>query len=108
MRPLEDCLYALKPNIPRLTRSSLHHCLQHHSISRLPEVQETKAPESKKKFKNLSIPSTISISVFAEVHRVEGKLYMFVVIDKTSKLVFDLIPSQNKKNDCRLSFAQPY
>jgi NAD(P)-dependent dehydrogenase (short-subunit alcohol dehydrogenase family) len=25
--PLDDCLYALQPNIPHLTRSSLHRCL---------------------------------------------------------------------------------
>ena len=28
--PLDDCLYALHPTIPRLTRSSLHRCLQRH------------------------------------------------------------------------------
>lgn len=26
--PLDDCLYALQPAIPHLTRSSLHRCLQ--------------------------------------------------------------------------------
>lgn len=25
--PLDDCLYALQPTIPALTRSSLHRCL---------------------------------------------------------------------------------
>src|SRR5690606_31922069 len=35
--PLDDCLYALQPTIPNLTRSSLHRCLQRHGISRLPE-----------------------------------------------------------------------
>ena len=34
--PLDDCLYALQPTIPHLTRSSLHRCLQRHGISRLP------------------------------------------------------------------------
>ena len=28
MLPLDDCLYALQPTIPYLTRSSLHRCLQ--------------------------------------------------------------------------------
>ena len=37
--PLDDCLYALQPTIPTLTRSSLHRCLQRHGISRLPEVE---------------------------------------------------------------------
>ena len=37
--PLDDCLYALQPTIPHLTRSSLHRCLQRHGISRLPQVE---------------------------------------------------------------------
>src|SRR5262249_11380606 len=36
--PLDDCLYALQPTIPNLTRSSLHRCLQRHGISRLPSL----------------------------------------------------------------------
>ncbi len=36
--PLDDCLYALQPRIPHLTRSSLHRCLQRHGISRFPEL----------------------------------------------------------------------
>ena len=28
--PLDDCLYALQPTIPHLTRSALHRCLQRH------------------------------------------------------------------------------
>ena len=36
--PLDDCLYALQPTIPHLTRSSLHRCLQRHGLSRLPQV----------------------------------------------------------------------
>lgn len=47
--PLDDCLYALQPMIPHLTRSSLHPCLQRHDISRLPEVDGNKP--SKKTFK---------------------------------------------------------
>ena len=37
--PLDDCLYALQPSIPHLTRSSLHRCLQRHGISRLPALE---------------------------------------------------------------------
>src|SRR5687768_8373830 len=40
--PLDDCLYALQPTIPRLTRSSLHRCLQRHGLGRLPEVDGDK------------------------------------------------------------------
>ena len=40
--PLDDCLDALQPSIPHLTRSSLHRCLQRHGISRLPDVEGDK------------------------------------------------------------------
>jgi hypothetical protein len=39
--------------IPHLPRSTLHRCYQHHSISRLPDVEEDKP--AKRKFKNYSI-----------------------------------------------------
>src|SRR5690606_31544291 len=51
--PLDDCLYALQPTIPHLTRASLHRCLQRHDISRLPDVEGVKAP--KRKFKSYPI-----------------------------------------------------
>lgn len=51
--PLDDCLYALQPTIPHLTRSSLHRCLQRHGISRLPDVEGDKP--QKKKFKRYSL-----------------------------------------------------
>jgi hypothetical protein len=38
--PLDDCLYALQPTIPHLTRSSLHRCLQRHGIGRLPDGRQ--------------------------------------------------------------------
>ena len=47
--PLDDCLYALQPTIPHLTRSSLHRCLQRHGVSRLPQVEGEASP--KRKFK---------------------------------------------------------
>src|SRR5580698_11267267 len=45
--PLDDCLYALQPTIPQLTRSSLHRCLQRHGVSRLPEVEGKASPKRK-------------------------------------------------------------
>ena len=82
--PLDDCLYALQATIPHLTRSSLHRCLQRHGISRLPEMQGEKA--SKKKFKQYPI-GFFHIDI-AEVRTEEGKLYLFVAIDRTSKIAF--------------------
>jgi hypothetical protein len=82
--PLDDCLYALQPSIPHLTRSSLHRCLQRHGISRLPEVIGDKP--GRKKFKSYPI-GYFHIDI-AEVHTEEGRLYLFVAIDRTSKFAF--------------------
>ena len=80
---LDDCLYALQSSIPHLTRSSLHRCFQRHGISRLPEVEGDKP---KKKFKAYPI-GYFHIDI-AEVRTADGKLYMFVAIDRTSKFAF--------------------
>jgi transposase InsO family protein len=82
--PLDDCLYALQATIPHLTRSSLHRCLQRHGISRLPEVEGDR-PE-RRKFKAYPI-GYFHIDI-AEVRTEEGKLYLFVAIDRTSKFTF--------------------
>ena len=90
--PLDDCLYALQATIPHLTRSSLHRCLQRHGISRLPDVAGDKQP--KKKFKSYPI-GFFHIDI-AEVQTAEGKLYLFVAIDRTSKFAFvQLVESAN-------------
>ena len=81
---LDDCLYALQATIPHLTRSSLHRCLQRHGIGRLPKVQGDKP--IKKAFKTYPI-GFFHIDI-AEVQTAEGKLYLFVAIDRTSKFAF--------------------
>lgn len=80
---LDDCLYALQATIPHLTRSSLHRCFQRHDISRLPEVEGDKP---RKVFKSYPI-GFFHIDI-AEVRTEEGKLYMLVAIDRTSKFTF--------------------
>ncbi len=82
--PLDDCLYALQPSIPHLTRSSLHRCLQRHGISRLPALEGEVA--EKKRFKAYPI-GFFHIDI-AEVRTAEGKLHLFVAIDRTSKFAF--------------------
>src|SRR4051812_25312625 len=79
--PLDDCLSALQSTTPALTRSSLHRCLQRHGISRLPEIEGDKEP--KKQFKSYPI-GFFHIDI-AEVQTAEGKLHLFVAIDRTSK-----------------------
>ncbi len=82
--PLDDCLYALQPTIPHLTRSSLHRCLQRHGISRLPEVEGNKPRRTAFK----AYPIGFFHIDIAEVRTEEGKLYLFVAIDRTSKFAY--------------------
>lgn len=91
--PLDDCLYALQERIPKLTRSSLHRLFQRNGISRLPK-DESKKPV-KKKFKDYPI-GYFHIDI-TEVRTEEGKLYLFVAIDRTSKFVYaELFEKQGK------------
>lgn len=69
--PLDDCLYALQPSIPHLTRSALHRCLQRHGISRLPDIEGDKP--KRQRFKRYPI-GFFHIDI-AEVQTAEGKLY---------------------------------
>lgn len=92
--PLDDCLYALQATIPKLTRSALHRLLQRHGISRLPLTAESKSP-AKKKFKHYPI-GYLHVD-FAEVRTEEGKLYLFVAVDRTNKVAFaQLQPKASK------------
>lgn len=82
--PLDDCLYALQPTIPALTRSSLHRCLPHHGISRLTQTKGNKP--GKERFKAYLI-GYFHIDI-AEVSTEQGKRRLFVAIDRTSKFAF--------------------
>ncbi len=81
--PLDDCLYALQPTIPHLTRSSLHRCFLRHEISRLPEVEGSKPKAAFKAY-----PIGFFHIDIAEVRTEEGKLHLLVAIDRTSKFAF--------------------
>ncbi len=92
--PLDDCLYALQATIPKLSRSALHRLFQRHGISRLPLSTDGKSRE-KKKFKQYPI-GYLHVD-FAEVRTEEGKLYLFVAVDRTSKAAFaELQPKATK------------
>lgn len=78
------CLYALQATIPALTRSALHRCFVRHDISRLPELTGVQSPQ-KKKFR--SYPIGYFHVDLTEVRTAEGKLYLFVAIDRTSKFI---------------------
>jgi len=80
--PLDDVYIVLKDVIPHLSRSSLHRCLQRHGISRLPKADR----EKPKKFKTYEI-GYFHIDI-AELRYEGGKGFLFVAVDRTSKLVF--------------------
>lgn len=80
--PLDDVYIALKDVIPQLTRSSLHRCLQRHGISRLPKADR----EKPKKFRDYEI-GYFHIDI-AELRYEGGKGFLYVAVDRTSKLVF--------------------
>lgn len=80
--PLDDVYIALKDVIPHLTRSSLRRCLQRRGISRLPKADR----EKPKKFKDYAI-GYFHIDI-SELRYEGGKGFLFVAVDRTSKLVF--------------------
>jgi len=83
MLPLDDMLGCLKDTVPNLSRSALHRCLQRHGISRLP-VEETKA--QRKRFKTYEIGYVHIDS--CELRHADGKLIMFLAIDRVSKFTY--------------------
>ncbi|TDX22220.1 integrase-like protein [Rhodovulum visakhapatnamense] len=107
--PLDDCLYALQPSIPHLTRSALHRCLQRHGISRLPDVDGDKP--KRQRFKRY--PIGFFHMDIAELQTAEGKLYLFVAIDRTSKFaIAQLVEKADRRTAWefleRLLEAVPY
>jgi hypothetical protein len=81
--PVDDCLYALQATVPHLTRSSLHRLFQRQGVSRLPNAEGTRV---RRKFNNYPI-GYIHIDL-AEVWTDEGKLYLFIAIDRVSTFAF--------------------
>src|SRR4028118_1301775 len=81
--PLDDVLGCLRESIPKLTRSALHRCLQRHGISRLPQ-DETKASK-RRRFAETTI-GYVHIDI-CELRLAEGKLFMFLAIDRVSEFV---------------------
>ncbi len=81
--PLDDVLGCLREAIPALSRSALHRCLVRHGISRLPQGEE-KAPK-RTRFAETAI-GYVHIDI-CELRLAEGKLFMFLAIDRVSKFV---------------------
>ena len=82
--PLDDVMGCLKDSIPNLTRSSLHRCLERHGISRLPDSQEKASRRGK--FAETTI-GYVHLD-HCELRLADGKLHMFLAIDRVSKFTY--------------------
>ena len=72
--PLDDVLGCPRDDIPKLTRSSLHRCLEHHSISRL--LVDPGKSTKRDKFVDIKI-GYVLIDISA-LRLAQGKLNMFL------------------------------
>ncbi len=81
---LDDVLGCLRDNIPKLTRSSLHRCLERHGISRLLENPD----KASKRGKFAETPIGYVHIDISELRLTQGKLNMFLAIDRVSKFTY--------------------
>ena len=79
--PLDDVLGCLREAIPTLSRSALHRCLVRHGISRLPHDPEK---ASKRGRSAETAIGYVHVDV-CELRLAEGKLFLFLAIDRVSK-----------------------
>ena len=91
--PLDDVLGCLRESIPSLSRSALHRCLVRHGISRLPR-DEARASK-RQRFAETAI-GYVHIDV-CELRLAEGKLFMFLAIDRVSKFAHVAFLDANTK-----------
>src|SRR5918993_5485087 len=81
--PLDDVLGRPREAIPTLSRSALRRCLQRHGISRLP-----RDPEKASRRGRFAGTAVGYVHVDAcELRLAEGKLHMFLAIDRVTKFV---------------------
>ena len=81
--PLDDVLGCLREAIPTLSRSALHRCLVRHGISRLPRDEEKAS--KRKRFAETGI-GYVHVDV-CELRLAQGKLFMFLAIDRVTEFV---------------------
>src|SRR3712207_1892691 len=91
--PLDDILGCLRETIPTLSRSALHRCLQRHGISRLPQGDERAS--RRKRFAETTI-GYVHIDL-CELRLAQGKLFMFLAIDRVSKFAHVAFYDANAK-----------
>ena len=82
--PSDDVMDCLRESIPKLSRSSLHRCLLRHDISRLP------ASDIKTTGRGKFAPTEMGYVHIGmtELRLAQGKLNMFLAIDRVSRLTY--------------------
>lgn len=80
--PLDDVVRALRASSPQLTRSTLHCCLERRGASSRPHQERTRRSQ----FKRYDI-GYFRLDI-AEVRTAREKAYLFIAVDRTSKLAF--------------------
>lgn len=97
--PLDDLFDLLTTAIPKLSRSNLHRCLQHHGISRVPKDPEAKRATGK--FKTYEI-GFVHMDI-TDFWLNKKKHSLFVAIDRVSKFAYACL-YQRKTMNCALDF----
>ena len=91
---LDDVFGCLCDSIPKLTRFSLHRCLERHGISRLPENPDK--PSKRGKFAETAIGYVHVDS--SELRLSEGEPNMFLAINRVSKFTYVEFHNAGKMN----------
>jgi transposase-like protein len=95
---LDDCLYALQPSIPALSRSSLYRCFRRHKLNSLSAISNL-APAAKRS-------ADPSIGCFfvgvIPIDAIDGRGELFIALDRISK--FGFASFLNKVTNSRFVF----
>jgi len=100
---LDDLYDLLLPQIPALTRSNLHRCLQRHGISRLADLLPEEEKATTKAFKTYE-PGFLHIDT-AQINLGKDKFYLFVAIDRATRYVH-LELHDNKRMETATTFLE--
>ena len=81
---LDDCLYALQPSIPALSRSSLYRCFRRHKLNSLSAISSLALAANRS--------ADPSIGCFfvgvIPIEAIDGRGELFIALDRTSKFGF--------------------
>jgi transposase-like protein len=99
--PLDDLYDPLLPQIPPLTRSNLHRCLQRHRVSRLADLWPDEDKTAIRTFKTCE-PGFLHLDK-AQINLGKDKWYLFVAIDRATRYVY-LELHDNKRMETATAF----